>query len=85
MFRPGSGSVPSGLGFPVALCQVAERRRDMDAERDRDISSISAGHPGPINRDGQYPASELEWRNIGFGVFAKTFRNMSRLVTTSLG
>ena len=42
MFRPGFGSVPSGLGFPVALCQAAERRRDVDAERDRVRQSARA-------------------------------------------
>ena len=88
--RVGDGSRSSAQGSATAGCAAAGRKRhaeddSLDAERDRDIASVSAGHPGPINRDGQYPASELEWRNIGSGVFARTFRNMSRLVTTSRG
>ena len=88
--RVGDGSWSSARGSATASSAAVGRKRhaeddSLDAERDRDIASVRAGHPGPINRDGQYLASELEWRNICSGVFARTCRNMSRLVTTSRG
>ena len=55
-----------------------------DSERFRDLSVIEA-HPGPVQRPEQVSMGELEWRNIGSGVFAKTFIGASRLRTTSKG
>ena len=42
-------------------------------------------HPGPVDSTGHYAKGELEWKNIGSGVFAKTFPGATRLRTTSKG
>ena len=39
--------------------------------------------PGPRHDGGQFPRGDLEWKDIGSGVIAKTFPMMNRLVTTS--
>ena len=55
-----------------------------DGDRHRDLSQLS-DHPGPVDSTGHYAKGELEWKNIGSGVFAKTFPGATRLRTTSKG
>ena len=42
-------------------------------------------HPAPRHRDGRFEPGDLEWKDIGSGVVAKTFPQMVRMVTTSRG
>ena len=42
-------------------------------------------HPSPIIRESEIDAAERQWKDIGSGIFAKTFVNVSRLPTTSKG
>ena len=48
-----------------------------------DVASMD--HPGPINKSGKFKKGELEWKDIGSGVVAKTFPNASRMPSTSKG
>ena len=52
-------------------------------DRGSDMSSVTASHPGQIHRGGKYAKGDLEWKNIGSGVFAKTFIKATRLLTTT--
>ena len=47
------------------------------------MSSVTASHPGQIHSGGKYAKGDLEWKNIGSGVFAKTFIKATRLLTTT--
>ena len=89
------GGVLNGQG-PAAGAQSSEapagikrRAEDQSADASRiqdrgdDMSSVTVGHPGPVNHGGTYPKGDLEWRHIGSGVFARTFPRISRLVTTT--
>ena len=56
-----------------------------------DMSAIDEGarrrrsHPAPRHRDGRFSPGDLEWKDIGSGVVAKTFPQMVRMATTSRG
>ena len=54
-------------------------------ERPDDMSSVDAGHPGPIGGDKKPCKADLEWRHIGSGIMAKTFMGATHMVTTSRG
>ena len=43
------------------------------------------GHPSPILKSDEIDDDELKWKNVGSGMFAKTFRNVDRLPLTSKG
>ena len=68
---------------------------DESARLDRSAADMSSmdesnpGHhgsvPGPRHRGDEFPKGDLEWKDIGSGVMAKTFPQMARLVTTSRG
>ena len=68
-----------------------KRRADDDEQIDKsrtkdrgsDMSSVTASHPGQIHSGGKYAKGDLEWKNIGSGVFAKTFIKATRLLTTT--
>ena len=45
----------------------------------------SVTQPGPVSHTGKYAKSELEWKDIGSGTFAKTFPQAKRMVTTAKG
>ena len=47
------------------------------------MSSVTASHPWQIHLGGKYEKGDLEWKNIGSGVFAKTFIKTTRLPTTT--
>ena len=53
-----------------------------DQDRHRDISQLS-DHLGSVNRSGHYAKGELEWKDIGSGVFARRFPKAERFRTTS--
>ena len=52
-------------------------------DRGSDMSSMTTSHPGQIHSGGKYAKGDLEWKNIGSGVFAKTFIKATRLLTTT--
>ena len=54
-------------------------------DRSDDMSSIVSGHPGPVNKTGHVDKEDKEWHHVGSGIFARTFTQMSRLMTTSKG
>ena len=58
-------------------------RMDRQAE-DMSLVDNASGHPGQrVRGRGVIPKEDLEWVNIGSGVIARSFSEMSRLVTTS--
>ncbi len=53
-------------------------------DQDQTMGALSE-HPGPRDSSEKCPAAEMAWQDIGSGVFAKTFKNVTRLPTTSKG
>ena len=53
-----------------------------DQHRQRDLSQLS-DHPGPVNRSAHFAKGELEWKDVGSGVFARTFPKSERFRKTS--
>lgn len=44
------------------------------------------GHPSPIRREDEIAPEETRWKNIGSGIFARTFKRVTSLpVTTKSG
>ena len=43
------------------------------------------GHPSPIMTPSEIDPAELRWKDIGSGIFARTFRDVSKLPVTSSG
>ena len=74
-------------GEPSGTKRKPDEPDDSSRMKDRsdDMSSIVSGHPGPVNRTGKVDKHDKEWHNIGSGIFAKTFTQMSKLMTTSKG
>ena len=65
-----------------------ENQDDAERNHDRadDMSSLEQAkstHPGATHTSEKFTQGELEWRHIGSGVFARTFRKASKLVTTT--
>ena len=67
-----------GTSFDPSTASCAEVQPLMAVEDYR-------GHPSPVLRDHEIDPAELQWKNIGSGVFAKTFRGVDRLPLTSRG
>ena len=42
-------------------------------------------HPSPILKPEEIDTAETRWKDIGSGIFAKTFMNMTKLPVTSSG
>ena len=45
------------------------------------LQQANRNHPGPVQH--KFDKGELEWRHVGSGVFARTFRMAQRFVTTT--
>ena len=43
------------------------------------------GHPSPIIKSEDIDAAETKWKDIGSGIFAKTFTGVSKLPVASSG
>ena len=72
--------------------QSGAKRRPDEADdstrmqgRSDDMSSIVSEHPGPVNNTGHVDKPDKEWHNVGSGIFAGIFTQMSRRMTTSKG
>ena len=52
-------------------------------ERGNEIGSCD--HPGPIVKEEEFMKGDMEWRDIGSGVVARTFPKMDKLVVTTRG
>ena len=53
--------------------------------RPKPLSAMQARHPSPKIRRSEVQKGDLEWRDIGSGVIAKTVLAAKRLTTTSKG
>ena len=71
-----SHGILKGIGMSIAGC--AEVRPIMAIEDFK-------GHPSPILKTSEISEDELKWHNIGSGMFAKTFKQVSQLPLTSKG
>ena len=43
------------------------------------------GHPSPILKPDEIDTAEMKWKDIGSGIFAKTFKNILKLPVTLIG
>ena len=84
--RRGDPDDSTRLQFQQADSRGAKRIEDNldDSERFRHLAVVEA-HASPMQRPEHVSKGELEWRNSGSGVFARTFLGASRRRTTPKG
>ena len=49
------------------------------------ISLVRRNHPSPVVRESEVRKGDMEWKDIGSGVFAKTFLKAKKLTVSSKG
>ncbi|MBN71658.1 MAG: hypothetical protein CME32_20555 [Gimesia sp.] len=62
----------------------AEMSDSTNEKVDESVGAIGE-HPGPIDTSGDFAAGDMQWQDIGSGVFARTFPKMTKLITTTRG
>ena len=75
----------------IAVQTGVKRKSDGEADdsmrmkdRPEDMSMLTQQHPGPVvNNKNPIAKEDTEWKHIGSGMFAKTFKDAKHFVTTS--
>ena len=58
---------------------------DVPGAKEESMDSLSSGHPGQKIKRHEILARDLQWTNIGSGVFTRIFPQAMKLMTTSKG
>ena len=59
------------------------QRRQNRADDMSSLQSDRKSHPGPVHRENKFNREDFKWNHIGSGMFARTFVNADRMITTS--
>ena len=70
----------------MELAKNIIKQADVKGEHDETVGSREMKlHPGPIIHANEITSKEMQWQDIGSGVFARSFVGAERLLTTTRG